>query len=238
MLLNCGVGEDSWDQTSPLDCKEIKPVNPKGNQSWIFIGRTDAEAPNFDHLMWRTDLLEKTLILGKIEGRRRRGWQRDEIVGWHHWLNGHEFEQTLGDSEACHSPWGHKESDTPEWLNKVTTFSWASLRTQGGVCSSSSAFVCGEVGWLHSPLTPFLPAASPALPTRSSSGSQRKEEAEEADEEQGAGDASVSGGVPARHTAWGIWSGHPDEKASPRDSMGREFSRDGPSLLHQGGQHP
>lgn len=61
--------------------------------------------------------------------------------------------------------------------------------------------LCGEVGWLHSPLTPFLPAASPALPTRSSSGSQRKEEAGEADEEQGAGDASVSGAVPARHTA-------------------------------------
>ena len=61
--------------------------------------------------------------------------------------------------------------------------------------------MCGEVGWLHSLLTPFLPAASPALPTPSSSGSQRKEEAEEADKEQGAGDASSSGGGPAQHTA-------------------------------------
>ena len=63
---------------SPLDCKEIKPVHPKGNQPCIFIGRTDAEAeaPIFGHQMWRTDSLEKTLILGKIEGRRRRGWQR------------------------------------------------------------------------------------------------------------------------------------------------------------------
>ena len=60
---------------SPLDCKEIQPVHPKGGQSWVFIGRTDAEAetPNFGHLMRRADSLEKTLMLGKIEGRRRRG---------------------------------------------------------------------------------------------------------------------------------------------------------------------
>ena len=67
---------------SPLDCKEIKPVNPKGNQSWIFIGRTDAEAPILWYLMWRTDSLEKNLILGKTEGRRRRGRQRMR------WLDG------------------------------------------------------------------------------------------------------------------------------------------------------
>ena len=61
-----------------MDCKEIQPVYPKGDQSWVFIGRTDveAEAPNFGHLMQRTDSLEKTLMLGKIEGRRRRGRQR------------------------------------------------------------------------------------------------------------------------------------------------------------------
>ena len=77
---------------SPLDCKEIQPVHPKGNQSRIFTGRTDAEAP----VLWppdaRADALEKTLMLEKIEGRRRRGRQ-DEMVGWHHRLNGHEFEQ-------------------------------------------------------------------------------------------------------------------------------------------------
>ena len=69
---------------SSLDSKEIQPVHPKGNQSWIFIGRTDAEAetPVFGHLMWRTDSLEKTLMLGKIEGGRRRGLQRMR------WLNG------------------------------------------------------------------------------------------------------------------------------------------------------
>ena len=69
---------------SPLDCKEIQPVNPKGTQSWVFIGNTDAEAeaPKFDYLMQRTDSLEKTLMLGKIEGRRRRGRQRMR------WLDG------------------------------------------------------------------------------------------------------------------------------------------------------
>ena len=63
---------------SPLDCKVIKLVNPEGNQSWIFIGRTDVEAetPILGHLMWRTDSLVKTLMLGKIEDRKRREWQR------------------------------------------------------------------------------------------------------------------------------------------------------------------
>ena len=75
----------------------------------------------FGHLMRRTDLFEKTLMLGKIEGRRRRGWQR-MIVGWHHWLNGHESEKApgVGDGQgglACCSLWGHKELDTTEQLN-------------------------------------------------------------------------------------------------------------------------
>ena len=75
----------------------------------------------FGHLMQRADSLEKTLMLWKIEGGRRRGWQ-DEMVGWHHRLNGHEFEQSPGDCErqgtlACCSPWGHKESDRTYWLN-------------------------------------------------------------------------------------------------------------------------
>ena len=73
------------------------------------------------HLMWRADSLEKTLLLGKIEGWSRRGRQ-DEMIGWHHWLDGHEFEQALGDGEGqgspiCCSPWGHKELDMTEWLN-------------------------------------------------------------------------------------------------------------------------
>ena len=75
---------------SPLDCKEIQPVHPKGNQSLMFIGRTDAETP----ILWppdlRTDSLEKTLILGKTG--REKGTTKDEIVGWHHRLNGDESE--------------------------------------------------------------------------------------------------------------------------------------------------
>ena len=69
---------------SPLDCKEIQPVHSKGDQSWVFIGRTDAKAetPIFGHLMWRVDSLEKTLMLGGIGDRRRRGWQRMR------WLDG------------------------------------------------------------------------------------------------------------------------------------------------------
>ena len=79
---------------SPLDSRENKPVNPKGNQTWILIGRTDAEAEApICHLNVKNWLI--SLMLGKIEGKRRRGWQ-DEMVGWHHWLNGHGFEQILG----------------------------------------------------------------------------------------------------------------------------------------------
>ena len=76
-----------------MDCKEV-PVHSKGDQSWDFFGRTDAEAKlqYFGHLTQRTDSLEKTLMLGKIEGRRRRGrTTEDEVVGWHHQLDGHEF---------------------------------------------------------------------------------------------------------------------------------------------------
>ena len=76
----------------------------------------------FDHLMRRMDSLEKTLMLGKTEGRKRRGRQKVEMAGWHHQLNGHEFEQApgVGDGQgnlACCSPWGHKKSDTTERLN-------------------------------------------------------------------------------------------------------------------------
>ena len=113
---------------SPLDYKEIKPINPEGNQSWVFIGRTDAEAEA--PILWPADSLEKTLMLGKTESSRRRGWQ-DEMVGWHHQLNGLVFEQALGvddgqGSLTCYSPWGCKESDMTEQLN-WTELNWECL---------------------------------------------------------------------------------------------------------------
>ena len=121
MLLNCGVGE----LESPMDCKEIQPVHPKADQSWVFIRRTDAEAET--PILWppdaKNDSLEKTLVLGKIEGgQEEKGATEDEMVGWHHRLSGHEFGQTLEDSEgqaslACCSLWGPKELDTTERLN-------------------------------------------------------------------------------------------------------------------------
>ena len=109
---------------SPLDCKEIKPVNSKGNQSWIIIGRTDAkaEAPK----LWPPDgkswLIGKDPDAGKDWRQEEKGMTEDEMVGWHHWLKEHEFEPTLRDREgqgnlACGSPWGHKESDMTERLS-------------------------------------------------------------------------------------------------------------------------
>ena len=106
---------------NPLDCKEIKPFNPKGHQSWIFFGRSDAEveAP----ILWPPDA--KNWLTGKDPGagkdwrQEEKGMTEDEMVGWHHWLNGHELKQALGDGDgqgslACCSPWGHKGLDTTE----------------------------------------------------------------------------------------------------------------------------
>ena len=108
---------------SSLDCKEIQPVNPKGYQSWIFIGRTDAEAEA--PILGPCDT--KCLVIGKNpdagkDWRQEKGRTENEIVGWHRWLNEHEFQQAPGDSEGqgsllCCSPWGLTESDTKEWLN-------------------------------------------------------------------------------------------------------------------------
>ena len=139
--------EDSWapknwcfwaevlDKTyeSPLDSKEIKPVNPKGNQSWIFIARTDAEAEA--PILWPPDvkswLLKTALMLGKIEGMRyeEKGTTEDEMVGWHHWLNGHEFEQTPGDSERGKPgvlQFTRKELDMTQRLNSTNNKVWHS----------------------------------------------------------------------------------------------------------------
>ena len=108
---------------SPLACKEIQPVNPKGDQSWMFIGRTDAEAEI--PILWPPDmknwLLQKDPAAGKDWRQEEKGVTEDEMVGWHQWLDGHEFEQTpeVGDGQgslACCSPWGRKESDMTQQL--------------------------------------------------------------------------------------------------------------------------
>ena len=109
---------------SPLDSKEIKPVHPKGNQPWIFIGRTDDAAEVL--ILWPSDV--KNQLAGKDshagkDWRQEEKWvTEDEMVGWHNWLHGHDFEQTQGDSEGqrspvCCSPWGRKELGTTEQLN-------------------------------------------------------------------------------------------------------------------------
>ena len=117
---------------SPLDCKEIQPVNPKGNQSWIFIGRTDAEGPIF----WPLDV--KSWLTGKDPDARKdwrweeKGTTEDEMVGWHHRPDWHEFEQALGvgdrqGSLVCCSPRGQKELDMTERLNWKLMFTQESL---------------------------------------------------------------------------------------------------------------
>ena len=110
---------------SSLDSKEIKPVNLKGNQPWIFIRRIDAEAEA--PIVWPPDvkswLIGKDSDAGKDWGQEEMGVTEDETVGWHHWLSGHESEQTPGDSGGQRSllrcsPGGHKGSDMTECLNK------------------------------------------------------------------------------------------------------------------------
>ena len=121
---------------SPLDGKEIQLVNPKGNQSWIFIGRTDAEAEA--PILWSLDvkkwLIGKDPDAGKDWRQEEKGMTEDKMAGWHHWLNGHEFKQApgVGDGQgnlAYCSPRGHKESDTTKRLN-WTEFSQSVSRVQ------------------------------------------------------------------------------------------------------------
>ena len=111
---------------SLLNCKEIKLVNHKVNQSWIFIGRTNTEAGV--PILWPPDmknwLTGKDPDAGKDWRQEEKGTTEDEMVGWHHQLDGHEFEHALevGDGQkslACCSLWGHKESETTEWLNRT-----------------------------------------------------------------------------------------------------------------------
>ena len=120
MLVNCGVGEDSWESLG----LQGEPVNHKENESWIFIEKTDPKAET--SILWPRDiknwLIGKDPDAGKIWRQKEKGATRDEMVGWHHWLDGHEFEQALGvgsgqGSLVCCSPWCLKDSDTTVRLN-------------------------------------------------------------------------------------------------------------------------
>ena len=111
---------------NPLECEEIQPVNPKGDQSWLFIGKTDAEAET--PISWPPDawnwLIRKDLDAWKDWRLEEKMTTEDEMVGRHHWLSGCEFEwiSGVGDgqgSQVCCSPWGHKESDRTERLNRI-----------------------------------------------------------------------------------------------------------------------
>ena len=123
----------------PSDCREIQPVHPKGNQSWMFIGGTDVEAET--PILWPPDA--KSWLIGKDPDawkdwrREEKGTTQDEMVGWHHRLNGHEFEWTPGGGDGqgglvCCSSWGRKESDTTErlnwteWYKRTMWFVWTS----------------------------------------------------------------------------------------------------------------
>ena len=121
MLLNCDAEKTL---TSPLDCKEIQPVHPKRNQSWIFTGRTDAEAET--PILWPPDvknwLIWKDPDAGKDWRQEEKGTTENEMVEWYHRLNWHEFESDGQGSLACCSPWGSKESDMTEWLNLTQRF--------------------------------------------------------------------------------------------------------------------
>ena len=109
---------------SPLDCKEIQPVYPKRDQSWVFIGKTDAEAETL--ILWPPDakswLIGKDFDAGRDWGQEEKGMTEDEMAGWHHWLDGYKFEWTPGVDDGqeglvCCDSWGRKESDMTERQN-------------------------------------------------------------------------------------------------------------------------
>ena len=155
---------------SPLDCKEIQPVHPKGDQSWIFIGRTDAEAEA--PILWPPDL--KSWLIGE-DSNTGKDWRReeqrtteDEMVGWHHRLDGHVFEQAPGVDDGqgswlCCSPWGREKLDMTEHLNWLSHFPKKISLTSGfTVITESHSNMMNPVSPFCPPLS-FSSALSPGL---------------------------------------------------------------------------
>ena len=133
----------------PLDYKEIPPVHSKGDQSWVFFGRTNAKAETPIH--WPPDvkswLIGKDSDAGRYWVQEEKGTTEDEMAGWHHQLNGHESEWTLGVGDGqgglvCCNSWGRKESDTTEQLN-WTELKWRS-KNQNGNLNEASTNICGS----------------------------------------------------------------------------------------------
>ena len=125
--------KSSEDSSEFLGLQEIQPMHPEGNQSWIFIGRTNTEAET--PILWpphtKSWLIGKDSDAGRDWGQEEKGTTEDEMAGWHHRLNGHEFEWTpgVGDGQgdlACCDSWGRKESDTTEQLN-WTELNWTEV---------------------------------------------------------------------------------------------------------------
>ena len=139
---------------SPLDCKEIQPDHSKEDQPWVFFGRTDAKAET--PVLWpphaKSWLIRKDSDTGRDWGQEGKGMTEDEMAGWHHWLDGREFEWTLGDSDgqgglACCDSWGRKESDTTERLN------WTELRWYYSekVVAPHSSTLAWKIPWMEEP---------------------------------------------------------------------------------------
>ena len=155
---------------SPLDCKEIQPVHPKGNQPWISIGRTDAEAEA--PIRWPPDannwLTGKDPDAGKDWRQEEKGTTEDKMIGWHHQLEGHEFEQALGVGEgqgslAC-CPRGHKELDTTERLNWKPTVNTSLCNTMGRFFKNNVKNFPPNLDWCQTPFTNIEINKDDALP--------------------------------------------------------------------------
>ena len=157
MLLNCGVGEDPWESLG----LQIDLTSPKGNQPWIFIGSTDVEVETLT--LWPPDV--KNQLTGKDpdpgeDWGQEKGATKNKIVGWQYWFNGHEFEQTPGDSErqgslVCCSLWGHKELDMTYQLNGNNIYGFIVI-PQLFTLLRANPYTC-KWGRFYEILIPFFP---------------------------------------------------------------------------------